>query len=142
MLLPSVGGLEIGAKRAMVVQQSADCWMRVDCYWESSPRSTLSILTEDAAGVQSFWNGFENKELCCHNASFDRTLQTEYSAEERQSSDFKCCMKSIDQDDSAVSAIEVIESEQAPFRNRMDFKIENIPMKPYESKSLYFRRSS
>ena len=98
--------------RALIVQQSADFWLRFDCYYESYPQCLLQTLSMSARERTHWWRNFFNKAQtrpCCLDPHFSLKLQRmgPVSAPLYRGSLLWNVFRSIEQDDSCTTTVEM-----------------------------------
>ena len=98
--------------RAVILQQSADFWLRFDCYYESYPQCLLQTLYMSAAERTQWWHNFFDQARtppCCLDPHFSLKLQRRgpVSAPLYRGSHLWNVFRSIEQDDSCTTTVEM-----------------------------------
>ena len=98
-------------KRAIILQQSADFWLRFDCYYNRYPQCLLKTLHMSSADRAQWWRNFFDPTRtppCCLDPHFSLKLQQRGPASTpvHRGSHLWDALQSIARDDSCTTTIE------------------------------------
>ena len=98
-------------KRALILQQSADFWLRFECYYDKYPQCLLQTLSMSSADRSRWWRNFFDQTRtppCCLDPHFSRKLQQRglASTPVHRGSPLWEVLQSIARDDSCTTTIE------------------------------------